>query len=466
MSDFFLRLELDRYGIKAMVVEQNYKKNLIKDHGHVLFENLLDPKEKQEDLFSRGMDVIVRDLDLEACSTAVIFLSQAFISFRNIVLPFRSGKKIRQILPFELESLLPAVDKDYVSDFHMDFFGESGESNMVLTASISESVIEKYFLKLEGFKIKPLIITHCGYAAAIGFLKKQKNASTFAFLHINDGENTLVLVNNKKPCAVRTLPVSNSSPEQLALFVKQTIMAFNQKIMADLVFDVFVSSDGYDSKTEAVFSALGKTSEIIPSNPLLLNISPDKPGKYLLNFCKGKYGTDSFFKMYFTNIAACAALFVCSLVLLMAGVVFDNAKLNKKIAAIDGRAYSIFQTTFPDKKTIRDPYLQMKANARVMLKKSGMAKGKDQIRKEKDMKVLDIMQELSGKINSTIDIDISRFLLNGPRLILSGSTDAFNNVDNIKSKIESSRLFKKVSISSAAADKKGSRVNFKFIIEM
>ena len=79
---------------------------------------------------------------------------------------------------------------------------------------------------------------------------------------------------------------------------------------------------------------------------------------------------------------------------------------------------------------------------------------------------MDIISELSKRIASSIDVEISRFLFNNGRLVLSGSTDNFNNVDNIKSKIESSDLFEKVSISSAAADKRGDRVNFKFIIEM
>ena len=62
--------------------------------------------------------------------------------------------------------------------------------------------------------------------------------------------------------------------------------------------------------------------------------------------------------------------------------------------------------------------------------------------------------------------DISRFLLNKERLVLSGTTDNFNNVDKIKGIIESSQMFRTVNISSAAADKKDNRVKFKFIIEM
>ncbi|MCD4736128.1 MAG: hypothetical protein K8R53_08805 [Bacteroidales bacterium] len=482
MADFFLRLELDASGIKAMIVEQNYKKLDIKDDCHVLFEDLPDSEENM-DPFDAGMDMVAQQLDLEMCSTAVIFVSPLLVCFRNLEFPFNSEKKVKEILPFELETLLPVVNETYISDFHM--LDTSGGSNLILSASIVESQVEKYFLKLGGFGIKPLIIAPGGYAASVEFLKERKDISRFVFLHITDSGNTLVIVNNRKPCAVRTFLPSLTSPEELAMSVKQTIIGFNQRTGTDLSFDVFVSSDKDNSKIEHIYNALEKTLEYqsrlgsveqgvqkamiqekIDSNALLLSISPDKTVKYQFNFCKGKYGTSSFLKTYFSNIAAGIALLLCVFALLILTTSFDNLKLDKKILAIDKKARLIFLATFPDKKKIQDPYLQMKANAKEAIKKSGSTGDKGQFVKNEYVKVVGIMSELSRKIASSTDMEISRFLFNNGRLVLSGSTDNFNNVDNIKSKIELSDLFERVIISSAAADKKGDRVNFKFIIEM
>ncbi|MCD4718471.1 MAG: PilN domain-containing protein [Desulfobacula sp.] len=482
MAGSFLHLELDNLGIKAMIVEQNYKQTFIKGDCHILFEDLPD-SEENIDPFDAGMDRVAQQLDLEICSTAVIFVSPLLVCFRSLELPFDSEKKVKQVLPFELETLLPAVNGTYISDFHM--LDTSGESNLILSASIVESQVEKYFSKLGSFGIKPLIIAPGGYAAAVEFLKEHKDISTFIFLDIRDSANTLVMVNNRKPCAVRTFLPSLSSPEELAISVQQTIIGFNQRTGTDISFDIFISSDKDTPNIESIYNVLEKTLEYQPrlrsveqglqkaltkeninSNALLLSISPDKTVKYQFNFCKGKYGTSSFLKTYFSNIAAGVALLLCGLALLMLTTSFDNSKLGKKIAAIDNNARSIFMATFPDKKKIQDPYLQMKANARAAIKKSGAAGDKDQFIKNKNVKIVDIISELSKRIASSIDVEISRFLFNNGRLVLSGSTDNFNNVDNIKSKIESSDLFEKVSISSAAADKRGDRVNFKFIIEM
>jgi len=483
MAGSFLRLDLDASGIKAMIVEQGYKKVFIKDDCHVLFEDLPDSEENDIDPFDASMDVVAQLLDLESCSTAIIFVSPFQVSFRNIDLPFSKEKKVKQVLPFELEALLPGINETYISDFHM--LSGSSESNLILCAAIVESQVEKYFLKLGSFGIRPRVITPNGYATAVGFLSERKDITTFAFLHITDCEITLVLVNNRKPCTVRVLMASGISPEDLAISVKQIIIGFNQRTGNDISFDIFVSCDEHNLKTDSIYTALettleyqsrlrsaeqgvqkALTQEKINSNAVLLNISPDKTVKYQFNFCKGKYGTSSFLKTYFSNIAAGVALLLCMLSLLLLSTGFDNSNLGKKIAVIDDKALSIFMTTFPDKKKVQDPYLQMKANVQSAIKKSGTSGDIDQSIKNSDVKVVAVMSEVSGKIESSTDMEISRFLLNNGRLVLSGSTENFNNVDSIKSKIESSDLFDKVSISSAAADKKGDRVNFKFIIEM
>ncbi len=468
MAGCFLGLEIDTLGIKAMIIESGYKQALVKEDCHVLYEDLPDSQENP-DPFDTGMDMVAQQIDLQACSTAIIFVSPLLVCFRNIELPFNSEKKIKQILTFELETLLPVISQAYVSDFHL--LTADKASNQILSASIVEVTVEKYFLKLGSFGIKPLLVTPSGYAAAIDFLRENKDISTFAFLHVADFEITLVLVNNRKPSAVRTFLASQYSPEAFSICVKQTIMGFNQRTGSDILFDIFVNSDGDNLAAEQIYTVLKtkyQTGARVKTDATaqLLTMSPDKRVKYLFNFCQGQYGSSSFLKTYLPNIAAGVVLFVIVFALFMVSSGFDNSKLNKQIAAIDNKAIFIFTATFPDKKKVQDPYLQMKANVREAIKKSGTTGDENRLIKNKEFKLVEIMAELSKTISSSIDIKTSRFLFNNGRLVLSGSTDNFNNVDKIKSKIESSDLFEKVSISSAAADKKDNRVNFKFIIEM
>jgi len=480
MAESFLRLELDNRGIKAKIIEQGHKHIIIKNQCHILFKDLLDTKsgtEEKLDTFEAGMDIIAGKLDLGACSKAIVFVSDLLISFRNLELPFKSQKKIEQILPFELETHLPGNNETYISDFHI--LNSADDSSFILSVSITESLVKKIFKKLDEYTIVPKIITPLGYAAAIGFLsersrlKEFKKSSDYAFLHATDCEITLVLIKEGKPCAIRTIPNYNISSDNLAVIVEQTIIGFNQRAGGNTLFDTIVCMDEDILNSDQIENTF-ETNPVARSNPgvkldshtILLNISPEKTAQHLFNFCRGKYAASSFFRTYFSNIAVSAALLLCALTILMIGVGFDNKKLESKITQMDNKALAIFKTTFPEKTKIYDPYLQMQANVKSVMAKSGTLKNGGSITGNNNLKIVEIIGELSGKIDDSTDIDISRFLFNKDRLVLSGSTDNFNNVDKIKNTIESSNIFKTVNISSAAADEKVNRVKFKFIIEM
>ncbi len=486
IAEPFLRLEIDKIGIRARVVEHGELPTSIKNHCHVLFQDILDEQSENSekiDVFKAGMDVIAQKLVLEPCSKAIIFVSDHFISFKNLELPFKSEKKIRQILPLELETTLPYNNQTSISDFHMLDFAkdpfESKDSNFILTASIAEALIEKYFSKLHEYNITPLMITPIGYTAAIGFLfetsrsKELNKVTDFAFLHVTDHDITLVLIQNRVPCAIRTISNSHISSDRLAVMVEQTIIGFNQRAGFEFFFDIHVCMDVNTRNHDQIINAFETKLKYphmpkgqLNSNTLLSNISLYKNEKYLFNFCIGKYASTSFFKTYFSNIAASSILLLCLLALLLISAGFDNKKLKNQITQIDNRAFAVFKETFPDKKKIHDPYMQMKANVKSFMKNVATGGNNDKFNHKIEFKIIQMTGELSQKIADTIDIDISRFLFNQDRLVLSGTTDNFNNVDKIKDIIESSEMFKTVNISSAAADKKGNRVNFKFIIEM
>ncbi|MEN8212075.1 MAG: hypothetical protein ABFR31_10170, partial [Thermodesulfobacteriota bacterium] len=312
MAEVFLRLELDNRGIKAKVIEQGHKNTIIKNRCHVLFKDLLDVQsgtEEKLDTFEAGMDIIAGKLDLEPCSKAIVFVSDLLISFRNLELPFKSQKKIEQILPFELETHLPGNNETYISDFHI--LNLADDSNSILSASIAESMVEKIFTKLDEQTIVPKIITPLGYAAAIGFLSESlrleefKKFSDFAFLHATDCEITLVLIKEGKPCAVRTISNHNISSDNLAVMVEQTITGFNQRAGENTFFDTIICMDEDIHNGDQIENSFKTNSaaEFTPgvkldSHTMLLNISPEKAAQYLFNFCRGKYATSSFFRTY------------------------------------------------------------------------------------------------------------------------------------------------------------------------
>lgn len=483
MTGSFLRLDIDHFGISAKVVEQGYKKRSVTDECRILFADLT-PEEEVQDLFGAAVDMLDQKMDLQPFSKAVIFVPTGDICYRMLSVPFKSGKKISQMLPFELESFLPGNDQAYISDFHL--LDIPGDAHLILSGSIAETAIASYFTALACFNIYPGVVAPRGHAAVTGFLHQRKELSSFVFVYLARYEACLALVNKRIPGAVRTFsPGVRASGENLAAAVRQAIIGFNQRTGVQVAFDIFVCMAEKSSSADMIGHALeikladlaglrpvdagcqkGPVVEIISPEGLLSDIVPDKPVRYLFNFCKGEYGASSFVNTYFSQIAAGAVLFVCFLGLLLARAGMDNAKLQDQIAAIDQTAVAIYMETFPDKTRVQDPYLQMQANVREAMKNTGRTVDTNPSGNDADVKVLEIIDDISQKIPDAVDVEISGLLFNKGRLVLSGSTDNFNNVDNIKTRLESAALFQKVGISGAAADKQGDRVNFKFNIEL
>lgn len=481
MAGSFLHIELDTQGLTAAIVDQRNKSALVKDLCHVPFEALPDT-DNDKNPFDAGMEIAAQKLDLKMCSAAVIFISPFLVSFRNISLPFNSEKKIEQVLSFELETILPHSKKDYLSDFHM--LNIDGKPHPILTASVLESDIEALFSGLKKYNIKPVIITHKGYAAALDFLKAHTDVTSCLFLYMTHTAHTLVLVINQTPCVVKVLSAHQSSPETLVTSITRTIIGFEQRTGVKTDVDLFIRTDGSGEDIEKIkdgFKNASKVpSQLKPIEPeihtpliqektnetpaLLSHILPDKKIKYLFNFCKGKYGASSFFETYSSYIAVGLIFALLTFCLAIVNFNIDISKFESKIAELDDKSRSIFSATFPETKKVMDPHLQMKANVLAALKKSGV--NGDKINDFNDVTIIEIMNELSQRIESSIDMEISRFLFNEKRLVISGSTNNFNAVDKIKNKLEASDLFGTVNISSAAADKKEDRVNFKFIIEI
>ncbi len=475
MDGPMLRLDLSDHGITAWV-EDRGGSALGQEPVSILFEDLPEPLETPRDLeqttdpFDRAMEIMGSRLDLSPCSRAVIEVPSVWVSFRAADLPFTSPKKIRQVLEFELEPLLPISHEAYISDF-LPLKSKPG-AGPLLTASIAESRIEQICDCLTGYGIKPHLIIPKGYTAAVRMLPGLDPDKNHALLFVTKQEVIMILACSGVPCAVRSFRGAGVSFESICFKLKQTIMGFNQQRGTKLFFNILVCSQRSTAQEdlnacESVFDARAVAAAENFDGLTLPEMALLRKQKLLFNFCQGIYGATSPIKKHLSAIITTTVLLVLVFGFFMAGTAMDSARLSDRIAAIDARAMEIYRQSFPKQKTIQDPYLQMKANVKAALKQSS-ANGKDSS-DTVAFKTVEIINSLSTAIDSSIDVDISRFLYNSGKIVLSGSTDNFNNVNNIKSKIEAVPMFKTVEISSAAADKKDkqeNRVNFKFIIEM
>jgi general secretion pathway protein L len=138
----------------------------------------------------------------------------------------------------------------------------------------------------------------------------------------------------------------------------------------------------------------------------------------------------------------------------------DYHSLNTRYEEIGGQMQALFKETFPDRTKIRDPLVEMQASIRNIQAPSvaiPVFTG--------DKRTLNILADISGRIPSSIEILVSRLVIDQESVQVKGTTNTFNNVNIIQNNMRKSPLYKEVSIISAAADKDSKMIRFELRME-
>ncbi len=79
--------------------------------------------------------------------------------------------------------------------------------------------------------------------------------------------------------------------------------------------------------------------------------------------------------------------------------------------------------------------------------------------------VLQILKDISQRVPKSIDMHVTRLVVDPETVRISGDTDTFNAVDTIKNRLEPSDLFSAVTITSANRDRTGNRFQFEIKLQ-
>jgi hypothetical protein len=142
-------------------------------------------------------------------------------------------------------------------------------------------------------------------------------------------------------------------------------------------------------------------------------------------------------------------------------VLIQSTLLSRRVADLDQQIASVFREAFPDAKKVADPYQQMQINLQE-LKKNAALPGEAL----STLRSIDILKSISDSIPEEIQVVLDRMVIGPETILISGTTAAFNAVDEIKGHLERISEFKKVTISSANMDRTGKEVNFQLKVDL
>ena len=430
------------------------------------------------------------------------------VSYRNLSLPFKDVRKIDSVISYELESMLPYAVDDLLVDFIIT--GQAAEQTDILAAAVKRSFLAEYLSFLQSHAIEPEVVDIRNVPTVMQLLKQADTPANGLFIDLGQEKTTIFLFLQRRLVMIRKLhmvcrpqPVDEAEAggkdgnensdngglaaacRHLSRTVRNTLMAFvDQTDETGRPEKVFISgvmssepgvaeylSRYLDLDVEQVDLSRGNRIEMTEElasqwNPGSMNAAlalalRDSKRESGFNFRKDEFEAKKQFLKFRKDIGKGAIVLAVILALVMIDYGVDYYGMKKRYNALDRQIVKIFTQTLPGVTKIVDPVQQMRVQVDEMRKTAGMfATG------SKGRSVLDLLEDISKRVPSSLDVKVSRVVIDPEGVVIKGTTDTFNTVDSIKKGLDDSVFFSDVTISSANLDRSGNRVRFELRSEL
>ncbi len=479
-----LGLDIRHDAVSAVLLKSGIKGTEIEAHAHVPLSNQI----YMETVLTASLETILEKIDISG-SVCVASFPANEISYRNIQVPFKGQKKIKKILPYELEPTLPIPINDLIIDFYILDLHDIANRHNIVAAVIEKSRFQAYLDILGSFNIDPEIVTVGGYPAALcaaGFVNINEN---WLFVDIDNNKSTLFVILSGNVCLIRSFPICSDARsfeiESLCTNIWHTLSALEELLGVDVTPEgAFITGcglnhSGIDQDMEQCLGFPVKRSDFVSDtniikahadaqvwNPHQMDNSfslalMEIEGVNGLNFRKGPFAPKKFWEEHKRNLIKTGILAGLVLAIAFFNVLLDSYFMGKNLTRLNDQITDVFTSTFPDVKKIVDPLQQMQIKIREA-RKNALLPGIS----DKNIRAIDILNDISRLISKDIDVDFTRLVVGTESAVISGDTDTFNSVDSIKNSLEKSDLFQKIIISSANINKSDNRVRFKIKINL
>ena len=480
MGRKILALDLKEDLVSAILISSGIRGNVVEDFLEV-------PVEDTENRFKGALEQITAKMNTDGATCVVSIPADEFV-YRNLTVPFNSPHKIRQILPFELDTLLSAS----IDDFNIDFIPvkrtDAANVTDILVCCVDKNRLLMYLASLSEFNLHPDSLTISGFPVAYSLSLHDDFPENGILLDMGRETAGLFVIVGRQVCMVRNLTIGSSVENKaihLAQQIRHTLYGLEDirrhQFQVEALVITGTGSKHTDFTAELckhlglslrhmnLADVLGWRFKMEPGdswNPNTMD-SPLALGRMEVegaggfNFRRRSFLEKQFWSEHGKRVIQTGVLAV---VVLMAGFIhllLDTYLLEQKVARTNRDIAGVFQQTFPDVKRIVDPLHQMRVKIE-SLRNAAVPSGESRGR----YFVIDVLNHISKQIPETIDIEITRLVIGPENTLLSGNTDNFNTVDDIKGRLENAAIFKSATISSANMDRSENRVRFKMKIDL
>ena len=481
MSRKVLGLDIQTHSVRAVLVKSSLRESRIAAFGSVP----IPPESEDGGGLRAALVAVTANMDLKDADCAVSIPAVLF-SCRNAQVPFPNPKKIRMVLPFEIEPSLPFSVEEVAIDFSVLGPGSTPGQTEVLAAAVDKNRLASVLEALSAVHIDPQRLTLSGLSIALWIGRNPEAAGAALCLDVGDTFGSLQIVDGPDVRLIRSFPLpAPAAARERALHhhIRTTLGA-----LADLGGEA-------GRPAEAVLSGGGPTGmdleRFAAALPIALRTSDIRQerrvavggeaaawdpalmdgalalalaeieGLESLSFHRSQFPGRKILSRYRENLFKTGALAAAVLVLMFASLLVESFFQKRRLEGLDRQIAAVFTEAFPDAKKTADPYHQMKINLQE-LKKGTSPPGESL----PAVRSIDLLKNISDGIPEEISVVFDRMVIGPEAILISGTTPAFNVVDEIKGQLERIPAFKKVTISSANTDRSGKEVNFQLKVDL
>ena len=435
-------------------------------------------------------------MDLKS-DTYIASINGGNISYQNLTMPFKDPKKIKQTLPFEMESLIPFPINELIIDFNIV---NSTERTDILAVAAKKAMISDRLETLESLGITPNLMDIRPIPITLWLLSRPETPDNGLVIDIGLKKISIVLFIDKKISLIRSTPLGNEinyiplsdnidSPSKenfetisksIGLNIKNTLRSFYMQMERDInpgkafitgigsmypgITDILTDQTGIpiekidiskDKKIRMDYNMASEWNPALMDGALSLVVRESKKG-YGFNLLKGEFESKKSFLKTLKEMRKAGITVLIIIIFLLINQGADYYLVKKRYEEADRQCVELFMQSFPDVKNVKYPALQLKQRIDE-LKKSAVALPGDINREQK---ILDLMNDISRRIPNTFDIDVTKMIIDTETVLIYGDSDSYNTVNNLESGLKSSIYFSDVAINKAELDKTGKRVEF------
>lgn len=410
---------------------------------------------------------------------------------RNLTLPFKDTRRIRQTLKGVLEEHMPLEPEDIIADFQ-PLPSQANNATPILVAAIPHDIIATHLGSFQDSGIDPTMIDLDAFALGNAVLfGSPSSAPNAALIDLNPTRVLITVLRQSRPVFIRSLTHSLSldeaSPEELAdqinKYLQHTLYAYEHAVQGASQPDAVILSGTKRSHLTPLVTALQQEIEQ-PVNVWQIDSEHYKPSAthieledqpeyatafgaalrglhrqaYGLNFRREQFERHRDLQELRGRFIGLGVMLVLVAGLGLSSMYLENYFKTQRHLQLQQHITRIFQQALPNSRMVQ-PTFQLREEVRKLKERLQAFGGITGAQRSG----LQILHEISTRIPSTILVNVDNLTITTDTTDLSGTTASYDNIVKLKDALEASPYFTAVKITNTKTDVEN-KVVFKFTI--